>query len=203
MTDLLSSPFNFVQGDPIKVRVTAANQLGSGVESFISQAVFATVETVPHAPPTTVYVDQINTNSNQIALKWDTVSGIQNGGSTITLYNVQWDQGTDNLAYTLISTSALTYTATNSDGLLSGYPYKFRYRAQNKYGWGDYSEISIFNAASIPSQSDPAETKIENSFAKIEWDYPEDGSASIIEYDIQIKQKDGNYKSETYYCNGA
>lgn len=49
----------------------------------------------------------------------------------------------------------------------------------------------------------PVTTKIENSFAKIEWEYPEDGSADIVEYEIQIKQKDGTYRTEDYYCNGA
>lgn len=92
------------------------------------------------------------------------------------------------MAYSLISTSALSYTVTKSvEGLISGYPYQFRYRGKNKYGWGEYSEVSIFNAASIPSQVNPVVTKIENSFAKIEWEYPEDGSASITEYEIQIK----------------
>ena len=90
--------------------------------------------------------------------------------------------------YSLISTSALSYTVTSTvEGLIPGYPYQFRYRAQNKYGWSEYSEISTFNAASIPSQANPVVTKIENAFAKIEWDYPVDGAASIVEYEIQIK----------------
>ena len=89
------------------------------------------------------------------------------------------------MAYSLISTSALSYTVTSTvEGLIGGYPYNFRYRVQNKHGWGDYSETSTFNAASIPSQVSPVVTKIENSFAKIEWEYPVDGAASITEYEI-------------------
>lgn len=64
MSAFLSAPFNFVQGNPIKAQVTAANSLGSGTESFLSQSVFAEVETVPSKPSTTVFVDQINTNSD-------------------------------------------------------------------------------------------------------------------------------------------
>ena len=36
MLSLLETPFSFTQGYPIKVRVTAANALGSGTESFTS-----------------------------------------------------------------------------------------------------------------------------------------------------------------------
>jgi len=34
--------------------------------------------------------------------------------------------------------------------LTAGYSYKFRYRALNIFGWGEYSETSTFLAASIP-----------------------------------------------------
>ena len=120
------------------------------------------------------------------------------------LYNVQWDQGSSEVVYSLITTSAQAYTVTKAaDGLLGGQAYIFRYRAKNKYGWGPYSETSVFNAASIPSQVNPVVTKIENSFAKIEWEYPDDGSATIQEYEIQIRQHDGEYRTEDYYCNGA
>ena len=204
MTVFQEDPFNFVQGDEIKARITAANPLGEGTESFVSQTVVAQVQTVPLKPSSTVYVDQINTNSEQIALKWNALVGEEDGGSDVLLYNVQWDQGTSEMVYSLQTTSALAYTVTSAvEGLIGGYPYQFRYRAKNKHGWGEYSETSTFNAASIPSQVDPVVTKIENSFAKIEWEYPVDGAAEITEYEIQIKQKDGEYRSEDYYCNGA
>ena len=57
METFLKAPFNFVQGDSIKARVTASNSLGEGTESFVSHMVVAEVETIPHAPSTKVYVD--------------------------------------------------------------------------------------------------------------------------------------------------
>lgn len=124
MEQFLIDPFNFAQGDEVKARITASNALGQGTESFVSQTIVAQVETVPHVPPTTVYVDQLNTNSVQIALLWSELVGEENGGATIILYNVQWDQGADNMVYSLISTSALSYTVTSAvEGLIAGYPY--------------------------------------------------------------------------------
>ena len=33
----------------------------------------------------------------------------------------------------------------------SGKTYRFRYRAKNIHGWGDYSEVSYILAATVPS----------------------------------------------------
>lgn len=41
MSVFYTDPFNFVQGDEIKARITAANQLGEGTESFVSQTIVA------------------------------------------------------------------------------------------------------------------------------------------------------------------
>lgn len=91
MQTFLDAPFSFAQGHAIKVRVTAANALGEGTESYISETVNAEVATTPHKPAQPVYVDQINTNSQQIALRWHALTGEFNGGSEIELYSVQWD----------------------------------------------------------------------------------------------------------------
>lgn len=56
---------------------------------------------MPVKPPTTVFVDQINTNSQQIALKWNALVGEEDGGSEVLLYQVQWDKGTGSMDYQL------------------------------------------------------------------------------------------------------
>jgi len=46
---------------------------------------------------------------------------------------------------------SLEYTVLNSvEGLTPGLSYKFKYRAGNKYGWGEYSTEVSFVAAAIP-----------------------------------------------------
>lgn len=79
-------------------------------------------------------------------------------------YNVQWDAGLNaGDFYELVGYSVpylqLEYTILNDiQGLTPGMSYKFRYRAQNKYGWGEYSDSASFLAAAIPLQSDSVTT---------------------------------------------
>ena len=207
MLDFLDAPFNFEQGDLIKVRVTAINELGEGPVSAISTTVVAQVETVPHVPTATITVDQASTDSAQIALEWQPLVGEEDGGADITLYNVQWDEGLGTTQYALTTQLAYSYTVTAlSDGLTAGFPYKFRYRAMNKYGWGGYSEEASHIAAAIPDQASPVSTTIENSFAKIWWaplTGVNDGGTAVLEYLVEIRQHDGTYAEEEQYCDGA
>jgi len=124
---------------------------------------------------------------------WQALSDPENGGSDVLSYNVQWDAGSGTLNQELIASSEeyldIFYKVQSSvEGLTAGKPYKFRYRASNKYGPGEYSEISTHLAADIPMQADPVTTKIENFYVKIEWDYPDDKSSDIEQYEILIKQ---------------
>jgi hypothetical protein len=81
------------------------------------------------------------------------------------------------------------------EGLLEGQSYTFRYRAFNKYGWGDYSETVTFFAASEPFTISSVVTTIENKFAKVAWDYPDDGGSPILEYLVELKTVAGAYEA--------
>ena len=116
---------------------------------------------------------------------------------------MQWDKGQGSVDYTLVTGNILEYTLTQAgEGLIAGESYRFRYRASNKLGWGPFSDIVSFAAASIPDQASPVTTQIENKVVKFAWDYPNDGAAPILEYSIQIKTKDGQFVEETVYCSG-
>ena len=60
----------------------------------------------------------------------------------ITSYQIDYDKGTnafewENIKGFLSNDLALEATKT---GLTQNMPYKFRYRAKNIYGWGEYSD---------------------------------------------------------------
>jgi hypothetical protein len=93
MSTLLGDPYNFVQGQSIVIRVTASNSLGTGPTSEVSSSVVANVQTVPHKPTQPLTVDSDNTNETQIKLTWATPPGVEDGGSDILSYNLQYDQG--------------------------------------------------------------------------------------------------------------
>ena len=122
-------------------------------------------------------------------LTWQALLDDSDGGSPLLSYNIQWDQGSGTIDTELIGYSvpylSLSYLVTSSvEGLVNGATYKFRYRASNKFGWGEYSDISSILAATIPAQAASVETKIENKYVKVSWAYPNDSSAPILEYSI-------------------
>jgi hypothetical protein len=80
------------------------------------------------------------------------MTGTENtGGSPITSYSLEWDQGTG-AAFTPVigfysNNIVLTYTF---DSLTKGAFYQFRYRVMNIYGWSGYSDVVERIAAKIP-----------------------------------------------------
>lgn len=131
-----------------------------------------------------------------------------NGGSTITSYNLRWDRGLKGEFYELVGFST-SYTSLSllvtgdAEGLTPGQEYMFQYRAQNKYGWGEFSDSVTFIAAAVPKQANPVYTTIENLYVKISWDEPDDQSSPIVEYDILIRQKNGTFTEQRdQFCQG-
>jgi hypothetical protein len=61
--------------------------------------------------------------------------GEEEGGSPITSYQVQWDQGTD--SFVDLDENMLSQISVS--GVSGGVIYAFRYRAVNRQGPGEYS----------------------------------------------------------------
>jgi hypothetical protein len=123
---------------------------------------------------------------------------------------VQWDRGfNQDIYYELVGFASpylLTeFTVLSSvEGLTPGAEYKFKYRAQNKYGWGEFSNSQTFQAAAIPLKANTVTTSIENLYVKISWDEPDDQSSEILEYEILIKQKNGDFSEQVgQFCQGS
>ena len=70
LQDFLEDPYNFVQGDQLRIVVTASNVLGEGQTSFLSSTTVALMETLPHKPLIELTVDSLNTNREQIKVVW-------------------------------------------------------------------------------------------------------------------------------------
>jgi hypothetical protein len=70
-----------------------------------------------------------------------------NGGSQITNYEIQHDDGNLGL---FTSVFQLSSTYTYSTNVTGGATYRFRYRAKNYNGWGLFGSISYIMAATVP-----------------------------------------------------
>jgi hypothetical protein len=78
----------------------------------------------------------------------------KNGGSPITSYSLEWDEGTGGVSYVALigsDSDNLVRTFTR-EGLTTGASYAFRYRVRNIYDWSSYSEVLNAVATQVPSQ---------------------------------------------------
>lgn len=137
------------------------------------------------------------------------------GGSAITSYNLQYDQGRGVVdgAQQFVSligeipddnTGTLQMTLPGLNGDTN---YAFRYRVKNKHGWSDYSAISSFLTATVPSTMVSPTFSIEPSSptsVTLSWAEPANGGNNITAYSILIRNTTGTgFFTETSYCNGA
>jgi hypothetical protein len=72
---------------------------------------------------------------------------VENGGSPILQYEVQYDDGTRGSYHSVYT---LNPVIVASYGINRGLEYRTRYRAMNFNGWGEYSPVGYIEAAGIP-----------------------------------------------------
>jgi hypothetical protein len=86
------------------------------------------------------------------------------GGSPVTSYNIQWSaDGEDYNDLVGLTTPYLdlSYTVLSTEqDLVPGNSYYFKYRALNKYGWGEFSEAITILAAAVPLTTETITTVI-------------------------------------------
>lgn len=111
----------------------------------------------PTSPPTQNFAF---TTENWIKVEFTSLeTPTLNGGSTILGYDLWRDDGYGGDPVSLFGSKAstesilaLTYTDFN---VAKGVTYRYRYRARNINGWGDFSVDGYLFASSVPSQPPP------------------------------------------------
>lgn len=152
--------------------------------------------------------DGTTIDETNIDVTWSALASPANGGSTITSYHLQYDDGTSGVTWTDLvglspSSTATTYTLT---GITAGTTYQFKVRASNIFGWGDYSSTHSILAAVAPSQMVAVTTSIDATTGgvMISWTAPHDGSDSITSYKIEIADTAGTTWTEDLTdCDGS
>lgn len=118
-------------------------------------------------------------------IAWTVLLGDLTGGSPILGYHLQFDKGTNGATwFDIVETTESSYMF--SDGIVAGTLYQIRIRARNKYGYGTWSSILSTKAANVPGKPVAPSTSISNTNVMISWIKPNEGSASITEYSIEI-----------------
>ena len=199
---LIQLPFVLKQGATVQAKIVPINLVGEGSPSAVNN-VGAIVETAPVKPPVAPTKNPLTTKTS-LVVDYKNLFGTANGGSVITAYQVEWDQGPDIKVWALLDES-LSSQITMSTGIVAGRLYGFRYRAQNRQGWGPYSEVTYILAANVPAQIAPVETSLVSTNVKVTWIIPDNGSQPITRFNIEFLASDG----KTYmtipngaYCTG-
>ena len=213
--NLLLDPFLLTQGDYVKAKFQVKNEIDwSDFSPEVSDGNAVTVQVVPHKP--TSPRSSTGTSSSQVVVEWDTISSPENGGSDITSYNLQFDQGTSGATWQSLigyptESTALTYTYSSS--VEAGKTYNFILRAKNIQGWGPYSDQEGITAATVPDDiSTAVTTSLSGSKVVFTWDVPFNGGLPITSYTVEFRLKDGSFatsaecvptagtQSGTQYC---
>ena len=118
-------------------------------------------------------------DEQSIQLELTPLSGDETGGSSILYYAIVWDMGSNGLIwddYTIMTSNSYF---VNVNGLSSGHPYRFKYKAQNIHGWGLESPEVAVTAMSYPSASNVPTTEVDGANVKISWDTPYSGGIGV------------------------
>ena len=124
MTVLTSSPYNLTYNTLVQAEAQAYNVQGWGGLSNAN-----TVGAVIQVPPSQMGQPTRGsaTTETQIQVNWNALTGVSTGGSAITSYNLQWDQGNgtyvDLIGQTGSEQTLTTYTQTS--GVSAGQTYNF------------------------------------------------------------------------------
>jgi hypothetical protein len=130
-------------GDLYGVKVRGRNRVGYSDFSPVENVYAVTVPAAPNAPTRVA-----GTNSKtSITITW---TANNNGGSTITNYQVWWNSGGAGPVTGLLSDTGSTATTYVSSGLLAGTYYSFAIKAFNIVGVSDLSPSASFIASTIP-----------------------------------------------------
>lgn len=120
-----------------------------------------------------------------VTINWTTLTtNADIGGTAITSYNLYWDNGTGTTSISLSDALTTSFALT---GLSGGTTYKFKVRAKNVIGYGDFSstELSV-TASAVPATPGSATVVQTSTNMVISWPEPDDGSSTITAYTIKI-----------------
>lgn len=114
-------------------------------------------------------------------------------GSAITSYNIEIDDGQGGPFVELQGDTydSMALVGKKISGVLSGVMYRFRYRARNEIGFGEYSEIAYILTASKPEEPALITATIIGSDVLISWQMPYNAASLISIAEIKILTSDG------------
>jgi titin len=204
----LQNTYSYLIGDLVLFKARAHNADDWGAQSNPNLG-GATIMTVPVAGPTPT--EDPSTSYQQMVVNWAALTSLTDiGGTSITSYALEWDNGSAG-SYVVLKgdptlNTDLTHTVsthTNGTAITPGHAYVFRVRARNEVGWGVTGPTLTIYPSSVPAQMATVVTSHTSVYAKIEWEAPDNRGAPIDNYRILIRQNNGTMTETSTYCDGT
>lgn len=179
---LRDEPYWLVTGDEVVATVEAFNIIGYSDPSSDS-IVNADIRTQPFAPAIAPSrVDELTSETSITVEVSNYDSAPENGGSPILSLSIWWDQGVSNWV-PIVGEYTYSLELQHTVSLLTpGASYRFKYRAINAFGYGDFSAETAVIAASIPEKISLASTVSDGTNVVISWTKPDSRGSTIDSY---------------------
>lgn len=206
MLTFSSDTIGLAEGTTIVVRVKAENEIGNATNYSPVNSAGATVKTEP-LPPLTPPSEGSGTSESQIEVNITKLPDSRTGGSSVTSYDIYWDNGSSEqfwipLANIIVNGSDY-YQFTQATGIDESTIYHFKYRANNLYGSGNFSESYAIKASHIPAQMARPTIEEVDLNVKITWVEPDDRGDNITKYRITFYDYNSSaYVENTTLCDG-
>lgn len=208
MTVLTSAKYGYAYsyatgGDLVQVRVKAANFFGFGVLSPVSDASGARIRAVPGqmAAPT----EDASCTDVTLTMNWVALSGLSAGSSSVIAYSLYWDAGVaEAVTFTELTDALVTSFTVNA--VEGGKTYRFKVRARNIYGYGEYSPVTVVIPDDKPGKTAIATVAVSATTpteVEVSWPLPNDHSSVIQSYEILFMLANGDFAKELTRCDGT
>lgn len=129
------------------------------------------------------------------------VSQTETGNSQILAYELRWDANSGTTNIRLYEGLTLDYTV---ESLQAGLDYKFKVRALNIYGFGDYSSTVTLRPDSAPAMMSSVSTSLSYPTVTIAFSEPFNNGAQITSYQVQIySYTETQFVEDVSVCDGS
>lgn len=181
----------------VVARVTASNSYGS---ALLASPVNTEGVKIRSAPSSMTAPSQVYSTDSTIKVEWQPLEGVQTGNSLILSYNLYWDNGSGVSSIELVDQLVTSFVVT---GLEGGINYRFKVRARNLYGYGDFSEEYVVHASDMPGRPVLPVISLTGKNVLISWVAPASHFATIDQYEVLIKKADSSFIEDTSNCDGS
>ena len=99
----------------------------------------------------------------------------------MTAYQLVWDNSLGDVSIVAYQGMDLSKVLV---GLVLGSDYQFKVRAQNVYGFGEFSDTVTIRASTIPNTMNIVESNTVLQAVVISWEEPGNGGDDLLAYDL-------------------